>query len=885
MPPRTDVKDELPEQPPLSSLKFISCRCCEAPRTEPSPLDGERPLRAWAGDGSGPDCKLCAELLVILKEAPEQAQRTKVRSQTWMSWLQALLALRLEGRPYHLNHVITFAALESKRRVLETIVNWPNRGRYSSMSSVQSFGSSARSETSASQVADDGGNMSIGDPFQTPTKNMHPDRPLGGTEDVFESALGASADPSSASAQAAPAADVAGARISEEEAGSPKPPSRLQAGGWDEKAQSLRVQASACPPMSLGLEFPFGKLGTSLNRIKGTINRYVEGMCQDDWLTSYKVATMKALARRLAHHRDSVRGALDIDLMTAYSEIDKRLSALMMTHQVLGKWCYSGLDIHLKTVYQICKPLKSYMAAMGKVFSPTMRIVYALAEFQHLFLSTKGIALAATSFDLKFLEQAFATRTQQPTAGMILEDQVKEDSGPPSIEPPLAATATTTTEGPNMRGPARTHHGFPLPEGADKLIVECIDKALQLSMYELPKETDELKEHLPVFILDLEVLSKWMLNLGATWKDKPLYQMIVSTIAVARSFGDTQAKPSDVRAARQAILLLASGADALRSSKGAMHYPAMKIIMSSAQQLAAIGLHDIAGDKMFDETTSRLEHELSSAFESVADFIQAGNDGLPQDLPSMNLLLESTEGIMTDWVQALGQWSLARLETRAEDVATGVSYVVLVLDSACWVAASEFMRSLPKLNDLGKPRMAPCVEMPAHMELSGDIHLDHDVQTGQLHELGPKEDDHMLGETFTGSEGETTPEFDLVEVVGVPIDLQTQNNYNDKHIQHIQKRGGRASRGEPGAFRRLHAFLARAGVPDAPLHRDVDLEVGRDDHRPLRRIGGELRRYRVDHEPSAGLDLCCLCLPQRHGQCEGTHRVGGPLRRACRDLP
>lgn len=82
----------------------------------------------------------------------------------------------------------------------------------------------------------------------------------------------------------------------------------------------------------------------------------------------------------------------------------------MHTHKALSSWAHSGVDSHLQTAYQYYGHLKSYMQATSQDFSGTMRIIYIMAECQHIYLSTRGVAMSATALDYERLQKAFADR-------------------------------------------------------------------------------------------------------------------------------------------------------------------------------------------------------------------------------------------------------------------------------------------------------------------------------------------------------------------------------------------------------------------------------------------------------------------------------------------
>lgn len=686
------------------------CAKCGAFRTDTSPLDPPGGPRQW-GPGGSPRCQMCEDVVGIL--GPEDSGPCSMSQ--WLSWVQAFVSLRLEG---FVASAIAKVALDDRRRILEMVKSLAPPGAASSFSIASDSGVS----TGPGAVAAASGATSMSeDAFVTPTKAARCTSSPSASQLASPDGSAVSVSPSvqpvpqaRSSGEVSAAARSSGAEtctaiVLAATRGAPSPPS---------VCPSLPVITIV--PLSLGGAFPTiagnPTLAQSLTRIKSTVNSYVDSLGNEDWFDTYKTATMKALAGRLHKHKQTVADLLCIDIVTAYTDVVARLAALMSLYKALCSWCTTGLPQHLLTANADMNVLGAYLHAVDIKFSGTMRIVHTLAHYQYVAINTRQLSQAVCVFDMDMLEEAFKDKAASATAivgdGNSPSMSIEHDVGVKAESVSGAGDSSTLDRKGGRAG--KPPPSLVLPGTPAKLVVATIDTSLQLELHELPKKLDDMKPLLPPFVSDLRGLSIWlrdhMERLGEEAAN--IHQFVDALASILEATYNEAVKPSDVRAGRQLIYMLASGANPLKSAQGATHYSGMREAMEAARLLSSVGVSDYAADKGFDATNAMLEELLEVAFESTEDFIHSGNEGDAQDIDSMLCLLDKVNSAATDWQVSLSQWSHARLEERASDLATSLSHAFLIVDSSVWVGVAQFLKVVPGFASLGGIESEPtsCID-------------------------------------------------------------------------------------------------------------------------------------------------------------------------------
>ena len=138
--------------------------------------------------------------------------------------------------------------------------------------------------------------------------------------------------------------------------------SNLDADGADEAAVS---------PLTLKARLPGGLIGTSLMRMRDTTNGYLDKLAVPEWKDSFKLTSVKALVKRMTDIEPKVQHTKQMQLITAYRLLKKRLDATVAIRKECGRYLEDGthaanaLDhlnssaqshpINLSCVFQCCR--------------------------------------------------------------------------------------------------------------------------------------------------------------------------------------------------------------------------------------------------------------------------------------------------------------------------------------------------------------------------------------------------------------------------------------------------------------------------------------------------------------------------------------------------
>lgn len=358
----------------------------------PSPLD-LGPVRAWSRDEGSAFCMWCDMVNSMLSSASGSAEIAAIGlvphgSPTWAALLQAYFMLRLES-----DQVVTMPALATKFNIIKRI-NVP--AAFVSTSSA----ASGTASTASSAIP------AVSDPnYVTPKKSL-------GVKAEFASPLASSAsiaDPSGSQAEpsATPPVDArmrGGARCR------PSPTSSMGSAvggpcdeeededdlGPEDEDELPRHDVGELPPMSLDARMPSGQTGTNMARMRATAKGYVAKLCIAHWVLSMKPPTVKALWRRLGNQKDGCEASLNLDFISAYKALRRRVRCLLDLHKGLMSWKSSQVDSNLRDVLVCLNSLAPFMEKSGMVLSPDLFIVKVQANFQYMLDSNHSVHQAAT---------------------------------------------------------------------------------------------------------------------------------------------------------------------------------------------------------------------------------------------------------------------------------------------------------------------------------------------------------------------------------------------------------------------------------------------------------------------------------------------------------
>ena len=91
-------------------------------------------------------------------------------------------------------------------------------------------------------------------------------------------------------------------------------------------------------PMSCSGPLPAGHVFTAISRIRSTVNKYTESLCEIQWFETFKVATVQAVERRLANHEHNIVGQFHSDVELGFKQLRCRLKALLPFHKAILSW-------------------------------------------------------------------------------------------------------------------------------------------------------------------------------------------------------------------------------------------------------------------------------------------------------------------------------------------------------------------------------------------------------------------------------------------------------------------------------------------------------------------------------------------------------------------
>lgn len=146
-------------------------------------------------------------------------------------------------------------------------------------------------------------------------------------------------------------------------------------------------------PMTLGARIPTGmRAAGPLSRMRGTLNEYVYKLGAIDWYKNFRPATVNALARRLNGYAPDIRGSMDVELTTAFNQLQSRVRSLVSLHTHLKNWASSGLEMHLGMALKAKRKLAKVLNHFRLRWAPDLQLVFLKAQFSRCFKSSNSVA-------------------------------------------------------------------------------------------------------------------------------------------------------------------------------------------------------------------------------------------------------------------------------------------------------------------------------------------------------------------------------------------------------------------------------------------------------------------------------------------------------------
>ena len=128
--------------------------------------------------------------------------------------------------------------------------------------------------------------------------------------------------------------------------------------------------------------------GTDLGRSRTTVNGYVDKLCCDDFLKTFKLSSVKALQKRFVEMVEKVEKMKNLKLIKAHRLLKSRLDAAVFIRTKAGKLeedphsSVSKLPQHIDT-------LLPFYEASGKSIATSLEMLYYKATFINVLGETK----------------------------------------------------------------------------------------------------------------------------------------------------------------------------------------------------------------------------------------------------------------------------------------------------------------------------------------------------------------------------------------------------------------------------------------------------------------------------------------------------------------
>ena len=383
---------------------------------------------------------------------------------------------------------------------------------------------------------------------------------------------------------------------------------------------------SAISGLSISQPFPRGPVFQALGRIRSTINTYVRQCEEFDWPRRAKLATLMALRQRLLNNERHIRGVVDPDVELAFDALTDRINALTQVIKNMKKWSDSSdLDVLISSGELLAQIEASVEAISGRKLAPDLRLLCLFAGLHKAMKNNKSLATALLEIDFAEwgLWRKAAIEYQAPVKQVKSEGDSEQGSrsGITGVkeEESEVESGEAGDDGSRTRAKAKAREKrkvyrknaitcsldiidrfqmkSPLPTQVGFIFAEVLKQYFR----QLPPLVGmpDLATRVVKDLSDLERAWSQQPELGSTSTFHSLTCALRDIFSVAGPHG-TQARPSDVRAARRLVYGQAKENTPLGTlAKGAILFKNCGPVMDASKAYALSGMEDSSPSSVF----------------------------------------------------------------------------------------------------------------------------------------------------------------------------------------------------------------------------------------------------------------------------------------------
>lgn len=351
---------------------IVVCVACGCPPNLPSPMDALS-ARAWSPSPfrtGAPICKWCAILFDIFG----QDRWPDIPCDSFLWALRSMFSLMLEGRQLH---SIGQDIIITRQRMLEELFNG-----IGSMEVAMGNLNVARARAPTHlpfaprtpPLRPDMVPLQVRTPPMLPQENPEANAPSHTTESMPTTSprnpgLAASTPPSAQASSASFSRDTPGA-------------ASARGVGIEHQAFADAGDLSREPTvLSFRNKFPSSPLGTSLTRMRRSVNDYLVRTSEPFWYETLVEGTLKALERRLGNHSMSVQETMNSEVITAYYDLRNRITAIITMWKAIYSWYTTHSDAWCATVLKMRDRLMPAARALNMDWAYDLKVVFMMCEF------------------------------------------------------------------------------------------------------------------------------------------------------------------------------------------------------------------------------------------------------------------------------------------------------------------------------------------------------------------------------------------------------------------------------------------------------------------------------------------------------------------------
>ncbi|CAK0875216.1 unnamed protein product [Prorocentrum cordatum] len=448
-------------------------------------------------------------------------------------------------------------------------------------------------------------------------------------------------------------------------------PLAVDGGNVDDGENILAFQQTkGINDLSVSGNLPSGTVYGAVNKIRGTINAYVNKLAESSWYDKFVLGTMHALHRRLMKHKHNVVGKAQFDVQCAFHQLDNRLDkGLIALYKGTKGWLESQDDAML---IDTLEPFTIVLPCLMKervCLSEELRIVMIYAIFQGLAAQLKSVPQAMEIFDVTILEVFCKIRSYTPIVEAAPAVKVEADIEVDSCC--VTATATEAQSGSGNAGgqlearPKRRarrqlediHSRVPTGQTPVFYMSCMISESIRAWLSSVPAESAERATDAYKVMQDLELV-------GKSWDSKESQALrSVVTIAKCMSHYESSRPPTaEVRQARRTIhdLIRQASSPASELARTMQACPVGKAFMEASRKHVAQSIEDDTATTSFDLASKSFQKDFEQAFDDAEGWVaemrnmsrHTGYTEITTVMTKMHLFFTTAHGSIKAWSTA-----------------------------------------------------------------------------------------------------------------------------------------------------------------------------------------------------------------------------------------